>query len=121
MSKYNSLRPNNDTCTLCWTPAKDNSWDWEETTVEFKGRIAGRIEKKRYNIQKGVVNSDVDTYIIATNMPEEINTDDRIIFLGKEYIVTSVGYYLDQNMLVDFGAFDPEYVKAVSPKGITLK
>ena len=54
-------------------------------------------------------------------MPEDIKPNDKIMYLGKIWTVETTGYYLDQSRIIDFSVFDPEYIKAVSPKGMTLK
>lgn len=120
MSKYNGFLPNNETQTAVWCKVESNSWNFDENGVDFKCRQAGSLEKKSYNIQKGVKNNNSSIYIFATNMPEDIKPDDKVLYLGKVWSVETCGYYLDQSKIVDFGIFDPEYIKAQSPKGITL-
>lgn len=113
-------QPTNETYELVLGKVKDNEWIYDETAIRFKGKPASSSEQKRYVVTKGFVNNRNSVFIIATNLPEEIKVDDKVMFLGTEKIVTSVGYYFDKNQLVDAGIFDPDYIKAISPKGITL-
>lgn len=111
----------NETYTFKTGKMKTNSFELDENTIiEFKGRPASTYEQKRYNVMKGVVNNKNTIYIYATNLPEEIKVDDKVEYMGSIKTVSSVGYYLDQNKIIDGGIFDPDYVKAISPKGITL-
>ena len=121
MGKYTGFKANNETEVLIHTPVEDNSYNFEEISNTFKGRSASSLEKKQYNIQKGVKNADVSIYVYSTNMPEDIKPNDKVMFLGKIWTVETTGYYLDQSRIIDFSVFDPEYIKAVSPKGMTLK
>lgn len=111
---------NNETHNLKFCKVTKNGWEFDENAISFKGRVASSLEQKRYNIMKGVVNNKNTIYIYASNLPEEIKPDDKVLFLGKEMTVTSVGYYIDQSKMIDASIFDPDYIKAISPKGITL-
>lgn len=87
----------------------------------FKGRPANSLEKKAYIVEKGVHSKEEGTYIYATNLPENIDESDRIVFLGENKMVESVGYYFDNTRIVDASIFSDEYIKSLCPKGITIK
>ena len=57
----------------------------------------------------------------APNLPDEIEPNDQIKYLGKIWLVESVGYYLDKATFIDASIFDDEFIKAKSAKGITLR
>lgn len=123
MSAYGWVRTSvpNENWELVWNPIKNNS-AYEETKnfVTFKGKPASPQEKKEYRITKGVIGGQETQYIISSNLPEEIKVGDNVQFLGKPWIVTSIGYYFDQTRIINPSIFDEEYIKAKCPKGITL-
>lgn len=121
MGKFCASLTSNETYTFIAGKLKTNSFELDkDTAIMFKGRPASSYEQKRYNVMKGVVNNKNSVYIYATNLPEEIKVDDKVEYLGSIKTVSSIGYYLDQNKIIDGGIFDPDYIKAISPKGITL-
>ncbi len=111
---------NNENHILSFCPVLDNKWDFDENAITFRGRPASNYEKKTYNIQKGVKVRSDSLFIYSTNLPENIKADDKVMYLGKIWTVESVGYYLDQNKIIDASIFNEEYIAANSPKGITL-
>ncbi|MBO7695501.1 MAG: hypothetical protein J6T10_22980 [Methanobrevibacter sp.] len=121
MGKFGASLTNSETYIFKTGKMKPNSFELDaETITEFRGRPASTYEQKRYNVMKGIVNNKNSIYIYATNLPEGIKVDDKVEYLGSIKTVSSVGYYLDQSKIIDGGIFDPEYIMAVSPKGITL-
>ena len=87
----------------------------------FYAKAASPQQKRDYRIQKGVVGNNDSIYLIATRLPAEINPTDRIVYLGKIWTVTSVGYYVNKSGVVNRRIFNPEYIIKRSPKGITLE
>ena len=94
-----------------------------ETTVDitFKGRPANQVEKKNYRIQAGAHSSTDSTYIFSSNLPSEIKIGDKIRYLGKIWVVESVGYYLEQAIIINPSIFNEKYIADRCPKGITLR
>jgi len=112
---------NNETYDFVFCSVENNSWNFDENGIHFKGRPASSMEKKTYNLQKGVINNDVNLYIYSSNLPDNIKPEDKVKYLGKTWIVESVGYYFDATRFVDASIFDEEYIKARCPKGITIR
>ena len=123
MGKYSDIYNStfNENYELSFCPIKNNSWDFDENGIKFKGRPASSLEKKCYNLQRGVVNDDVSIYIYSSNLPENIKPEDKVLYLGKTWTVESVGYYFYSARFVDPSCFDEEYIKARCAKGITIK
>ena len=94
-----------------------------ETFIElsFKGRPANQIEKKNYRIQAGVHGGTDSVYVFCSNLPSQINIGDKIRYLGKEWTVESVGYYLENVRVLNPELFSEEALAKKCPKGITLK
>lgn len=102
---------------------KENSaFEWEEApTITFYGRPAGKIERRKYRVQKGVVSGTDSTYVVCSNLPEFVKEGDRIDFLGKQWKVESIGYFFDENQIVNPRLFSDEYIAERCPKGVTLQ
>lgn len=125
MGKYSNetLTANNENYELKLVPvAKNSSYQYEQdNSVVFYGRPANNKEKRNYRIQAGVHGSNESVYIVSSSLPEKIKPGDRVYFLGEKKLVESVGYYFNQNMIVNSAIFDPEYIIAKCPKGISLQ
>lgn len=101
---------------------KNSPYTYEKIpSIEFKGRPASSMEKKAYRVQVGVDTSTDSVYIFSTTMPEEIKDGDKVIYLGKEWTVSSVGYYFDQNRIVNASIMSEDAIIKMCPKGITLQ
>lgn len=100
---------------------KNSPYEWsEEADFNFKGRPASQQETKEYRIQKGVNGGTDSIFIIASNLPEEINVGDKVIYLGKEWMVKSIGYYFDSTRFVNPTILKNEYIINKCPKGINI-
>ena len=89
--------------------------------IEFSGRPASKSEDKDYRVQQGVNANNGGIYVVATNLPSEIKPHDRIYFMGKMWSVVSVGYFYEENLIVNASAFSEEYIVARCPKGLALQ
>ena len=94
---------------------------YEETPIRFRCSPASNKDKKSYRVTKGVLGEKDSIFIIASNLPTNIDPDDRVVFMGKTLNVESVGFYLNDSGIVDASIMSFEYLQARSPKGITLK
>lgn len=99
---------------------KKNSFEWEETPIEFFSKPANNIEKKEYRITQGVQGSSDSIYLMTGNLPQDIKIGDHVEFIGKVWTISSIGYYFDSARLVNARIFDETYIIARCPKGITL-
>jgi len=101
---------------------QNSAYEYEDTPLTtFRGRPAGQLEKKNYRIQKGIAGNTDSQYIFSSNLPNEIDIGDKIIYLGKEWVVESIGYYFDSNLLVNADIMSDEYIAKRSPKGIAIQ
>lgn len=101
---------------------KSNSaYEYDEVPIfTFHGRPAGSKEKKQYNVQKGVITTEPSLYLVSSNLPTEISDGDMIEFRGDKYIIKSVGYFIDEDLILNAGIMKPEYLTAHCLKGITI-
>ena len=104
-------------------PRKENSaYEYENhPSITFRGRPANSIEKKNYRIQQGVNGNTDSVYVICSNLPNEIKPGDRITFVGKVWTVNSVGYYYEDNRVVNNSIMSNEYLMERCPKGLNLQ
>ena len=103
-------------------PRVENSpYVWESVpSLTFRGRPAGQIEKKQYRIQQGVNGGTDSVFIICSNLPKEVKVGDRIVYLGKEWVVNSVGYYFDEARFINPAIMSDQYIMSKCPKGINI-
>lgn len=100
----------------------NSPYEWEkECSITFRGRPANQLEKKQYRIQQGVNGSSDSIFIISSNIPEGIKEKDKIVFLGKEWTVISIGYYFDSDRIVNPNIMSDEYIERRCPKGLNLQ
>lgn len=100
---------------------KVNSFEYEEVPyATFYARPASSLEVKTYTLIEGVIAKDDNQHIVTSNLPKDINLNDKVIFMGQEKLITSFGYYLDRNNIIDASIFKSDYLFNVSPKGIVL-
>ena len=100
----------------------NSPFDYEEKPLlSFKCKIASNKEKTQFQMLSGILGNESRLQILSTRLPSEIEVNDRILILGKYYVVESVGYYLTDNALVNPNLMSNEYIMARCPKGISLK
>lgn len=100
----------------------NSAYEWEERPSQvFFGKPAGKIEIRKYRVQKGVISTSDSTYVICTNMPQEVKDGDKVVFMGKEWQVESVGYFFDENLVVNPRIMSEEHIALRCPKGLTLQ
>lgn len=114
---------NGETSLCKITRRKANSpYDKEEANIGvFFCREANTMERKSYRVQQGVNATSKSTFLISSNMPTDIKDGDYVDYLGKQWIVESVGYYINDTNIMNRGIMDNDYLINISPKGITLK
>lgn len=100
---------------------KNSPYEWnDQPSLMFKGRPANNVERKQYRLQKGVNGNTDSVFVICSNLPKEVDVGDKIIFLGKEWMVNSIGYYFDEAKFVNPGLMKDEYIAKKCPKGINI-
>ena len=100
---------------------KNSPYEWgSQVVIKFKGRPASNVEKKQYRIQKGVNGNTDSVFIICSNLPKEVDVGDKIIYLGKEWMVNSCGYYVDNSKIITPTLFNDDYIAKKCPKGINI-
>ena len=92
----------------------------KEPILSFKARPANRLETKLFRITKGVNGSNNSITIYCSNLPNEVEIDDKIEFMGKIMLVKNIGFFYNDNNVENAGIFSNEYLAMRSPKGITL-
>lgn len=117
------LTVGNERWKLVLYSRKENSpylWD-DKPSVTFKGRPANQMEKKNYRIQQGVNGGSDSVFVVCSNLPKEVNVNDKVVFMGKQWTVMSIGYYFDQARVVNPAIMSDEYLIKRCPKGINLQ
>ena len=102
---------------------KENSpYEYENIPyATFKGRPANQYEKKNYRIMSGIQGNTDSIYIVATNLPAELNIKDRVKFLGKFWTIESMGFYFENDLLVNPSLMSDKYIEKNCPKGLSLQ
>lgn len=102
---------------------RDNSaYDYENVDViAFRGRPASQTEIKTYRIQKGVNGNTDSVFIKSSNLPVEIKPGDQVTFLGKIWLVQSIGYYYDQALIINPACLSDAQIADRCPKGLNLQ
>lgn len=95
--------------------------DENHPTGTFKGRPAGTLEKRKYHVQTGVNGGTDSVYIVATNLPVDIKDGDKVKFMGKIWMVASVGYYYDQSKIINASIMSEQSLIERCPKGLQLQ
>lgn len=101
---------------------KNSPYEYETTpTLVFKGRPANQYETKQYRILKGVHGNSDSIYIYATNLPEKVDVGDHVKYLGKTWVVMSVGAYYDSSHIINPSCLSDEQIYERCPKGVALQ
>ena len=99
----------------------ENSNAYEEApSFEFNCRVANDFDKNTFVPTNGLYTESSGVLLYASDIPFEINIHDKIVFLGKEHLVESVGYYLRKNRLVNASISSDDKILEESPKGVQL-
>ena len=100
----------------------NTAYEWEDVpSATFRGRPANQLEKKLYRVMQGVNGNTDSIFVICSNMPKDLKPKDKVLFLGKEWQVNSVGYYFDEARFVNAGIMSEEHIASRCPKGINLQ
>ena len=99
----------------------NSAYEYDEVSIlTFKGRPATRLEKKTYRVVKGVNTAQNGVTIYCSNLPNEIEPEDIVEYLGKKLLVKDIGYFEEDSNFTNAGIFDEQVVLDKFPKGITL-
>ncbi len=91
-----------------------------DSVLSFKGRPANRMEVKLFRVIKGVNSATNGVMLVCSNLPDEVEIDDRVKFMGKVMLVKNIGYFYNENNIENNSVFNNEYLALRCPKGITL-
>lgn len=113
---------NKETYTIKFLKRKENSpYEYDDKLSKtFKCKIANNQEVRSYRLSLGVNANNESVYIMCSNLPENLKPQDKVLFMGQIKTIESIGYYFQDNGIINAQLFDDEYIKARSPKGITL-
>lgn len=111
-----------ETYVIKFLKRKENSpYEYDDKLSKtFKCRIAENQEISTYRLQLGVNANQESIYLICTNLPENLKPKDKVLFMGQIKTIESIGYFYNNNKLVNASLFNEEYIIARCPKGITL-
>lgn len=92
----------------------------QESVLSFNGRPANRMEVKLFRVLKGVNSANNGVMLVCSNLPDEVEIDDRVEFMGKVMLVKNIGYFYNENGIENNSLFNNQYLALRCPKGITL-
>lgn len=118
--RYSFLNPNKDTFEIVVYKRIGNSYEFEQSPCYCRASVVGQSQIKLFRLQQGVKANDHSIYLELSNCPFDIPLGSKVLFNGEEHTVQSVGYFLEQNGIVNNGLFSDEYIKLRCPKGIAL-
>lgn len=99
----------------------NTAYEYEEVSIlTFKGRPASKLEKKTYRVLKGVNTAQNGVTIYCSNLPNEVEPEDLVEYLGRKLLVKDIGYFEDDANFTNAGIFDEKTLLSKFPKGITL-
>lgn len=99
----------------------NSAYQYEENSIlSFKGRPANRMEVKLFRVLKGVNSATNGVMLVCSNLPNQVEIDDRVEFMGKVMLVKNIGYFYNENGIENNSLFSNEYLTLRCPKGITL-
>ena len=99
----------------------NTAYEYDEVPIlTFKGRPASRLEKKTYRVVKGVNTAQNGVTMYCSNLPNEIEPEDLVEYLGKKLLVKDIGYFEENSNFTNAGIFSDQAVLDKFPKGITL-
>ena len=99
----------------------NTAYEYDEVPIlTFKGRPASRLEKKTYRVVKGVNTAQNGVTIYCSNLPNEIEPEDLVEYLGRKLLVKDIGYFEENSNFTNAGIFSDQAVLDKFPKGITL-
>ena len=99
----------------------NSAYEYEEVPIlTFKGRPASRLEKKTYRVIKGVNTAQNGVTLYCSNLPNEVEPDDRVEYLGRILLVKNIGYFEEDANYTNAGIFSNEALLDRFPKGLTL-
>jgi len=100
---------------------ENSAYEYDEVSIlSFKGRPASKLEKKTYRVLKGVNTAQNGVTIYCSNLPNEVEPEDLVEYLGRKLLVKDIGYFEDDANFTNAGIFDEKTLLSKFPKGITL-
>ena len=98
----------------------ENSVEFETNHIDFKCKPIGSKEKGNTQIISGTLTQTRGLTIYSQYIPSEIKSGDKVVFMGKEYLVESVSYSLDDIRIFGSQTLSPEKIIEDVPKIIRL-
>ena len=99
----------------------NSAYEYDENSIlSFKGRPANRMEVKLFRVVKGVNGATNGVMLVCSNLPDQVEIDDKVEFMGKIMLVKNIGYFYNENGIENSSLFSNEYLALRCPKGITL-
>ena len=121
LNPVNSREKESYTLKLFKRKRGNSAYEYDEVPVlTFKGRPASRLEKKTYRVTKGVNTAQNGVTIYCSNLPNEIEPEDYVEYLGKKLLVKNIGYFEEDANYTNAGIFDEKVLLDKFPKGITI-
>lgn len=92
----------------------------DDKGIRFDVRPAGNSEKRTFQPVSGILSEAVGIYLYTQDLPSEIAPHDMVVFLGKQYMVESVGYFMEDLRILGAKRFADTTLIEKFPKGIKI-
>jgi len=92
----------------------------DDKGIRFDVRPAGSSEKRTFQPISGMLTEAVGIYLYTQDLTSEIAPHDTIVYLGKHYMVESVGYFVEDLRILGAKRFADKVLIEKFPKGIKI-
>lgn len=98
-----------------------NSYEYETQGIEFKARVSTTKERNSFFPLNGVASQEIKLSLYTQDdIVIEIKPNDRVVFMGNSYLVSSIGVYLDSACALAQSTYKNEDLIKRCPKGVQL-
>lgn len=100
----------------------ENSNDYEPyPNCYFKCRVVTHEETKSFFLTDGLLNADTGIFVMSNDLKIKPNIDDKVYFLGRFWLVSTIGVYIMENRIVNGSDLNMDEILKNSPKGLRLE
>lgn len=101
---------------------KENSNEYEEfPNSNFNCKVATHYEIKAFMVTDGLFNLNSGIFIMVNNLKITPKIDDKVYFLGRFWLVSTIGVYITENRLLNGKELNMEEILKRCPKGLRLE
>lgn len=99
-----------------------NANDYEPyPNSDFNCKVATHLEIKSFMLTDGLFNPNSGIFIMSNDLKTMPKINDKIYFLGRLWLVSTIGYYITENRLLNGKDLNMEEIMKRCPKGLRLE